>query len=181
MSSPPPPPPPLSNPPPPGWGQPPAAPAAYDLGPAVKPPRPNVQVGAILTMVGGVLLAVGALLPWLKVTGETGNGLDDYIFENADGIRERAESPGSAWIFFGLVLLGFGIALFFAGRVLAVAILAIVVAGLSLIMVFFGLGAANDTKDFLGEGSVQFGIFVGFVGAGLAIAGSVASTAKRRR
>ncbi len=186
----PPPPPPSSEPtPPPAWGQqpgapsygqPPAAPPAYDLGVATKPPRPKVQIGGILTMVGGVLLVVGAVLPWLKGGGETANGLDDYLYRS-NGDLTSAQAPGSTWIFAGLVLFGLGLALYLAGRVLAVAIIAIVMAGLALVFVLGGWAIISDVKD-SGDG-VSFGIGVpaGTIGMALTLVGSIMATSKRRR
>jgi hypothetical protein len=138
-------------------------------------------MGGLFLLIGGALLIVGALLPWLKIRGETGNGLDKFIYTDSQGTSKIVDSPGSAWIFLAIVLIGLGIALYAAGRVLPVAIIAIVVASIALLLVFFGWSTASDTKDYAGNGSYGIGLPIGLVAAVLTLAGSIVATAKRRR
>jgi hypothetical protein len=154
------------------------APPAYEMGMAMKPPRPNVMIAGIVTMVGGLLLIVGALVPWLTANGESVNGLDTYFYEK-NGDLNSADSPGSTWIFCGIVLLGLGLTLVLAKRVLPVAIVAIVFGGLSLLFVFGSWAIASDSKT--GDIKYGAGLIVGTLGAAAAIAGSIMATAKRRR
>ena len=128
--TPPPPPPPgypsaPSAPPPstgPAYG---APPPAYGYGAAPgfeqKPPRPDAKLGGGLIVAGAVLIAIGVYLPWIDDGGSTRSGTD--LFFTSDG--EIFDGPGNLMLAISFVLAGLGIALFFAGRVLAVAIIAL--------------------------------------------------------
>ena len=136
----------------------------------------------MLVVVGALISLIGVFLPWLSgAAGETGNGLDDYLFENADGELQIMESPGTAMIVGAVVLLGLGLALLLAGRVLAVAIIAIVVAAIGVFVGLGMLGIVSDTKDFVGDGSIGVGAVLQPIGPLVALAGAIAATAKRRR
>jgi hypothetical protein len=166
--------------PPPVYGAPPAAPQAYELGGSVRPPRPDVRLGAGLMILGAVLTIVGSVLPWLKIQGKNGNGFDDYI-SNSNGELKILKGPGKIWIFFAIVVIGLGIGLFLAGRVLAVAILGIVFSAVGAFFVLGSFGVASDTKDYSGEGSYQIGLYIGMIAMLMALAGSIIATSKRRR
>jgi hypothetical protein len=80
------------------------------------------------------------------------------------------------------VLAGLGLALLLAGRVLPVAIVAIVFSGIALLIVGGSWVIMNEVKDDSG-GGVSFGVGlpIGIAGTVLALAGSIMATAKRRR
>jgi len=186
-------------------GVPPVPPApAFEPGVlAGKPPRPQVKIAAIIAIVGGALLAIGAALPWLKVGSTSLNGFDTFIVQNDDELPEKVSSLGGFWVFFGLAAAGLGVAMLLAGRMLAVAIVGIVVAALALVFVAVGWSAASDTKDVAESplcpnfvdaletidnikiecesGNIQAGLPVGLVGGFAALGGSIAATARRRR
>lgn len=164
------------TPPPPNFGQEPPPYAGAPGMTAAKPPRPDVKLGAILTMVGSLISIIGVYLPWLSDSGESQNGTG--VFLGSD--FTLYDNPGAAVIFFAVVTAGLGIALFFAGRVLAVAIIAIVVAAIALLIGIGMLGIASDTADF-GGGSVGFGAVLQPIAPLITLAGAIVATAKRRR
>lgn len=191
--NPPPPPPNSQQPPPPGYGQ--APPAGYTAagsypgsgfsgggfsGGMVKAPRPDVKIGAILIIVGSLLSILGVFLPWATGNGEAVNGFDDFVFSQEDGLY-FAESPGTVAIVFAVVMAGLGVTLFFAGRVLAVAIIAIVGA---VIAVFVGLAmigiAAGLSEDVAGA-DLGIGAIMQPITPLLSLAGAIVATSKRRR
>lgn len=181
-----PPPPPGAGapPPPPSFSAPPTAPA-YGLGEvATKPPRPQVRVGALLMIIGAVGTIICSFLPWMKAEGKTLNGSDDY-FTVQDGTLKILQDPGARWIAFSVVVLGLGIALYLAGRVLAVAIIGIVVSAVAAILVIGSLGIVSDYKDLLAkdgtDASLQFGVYLGVVMMLMSLGGAIAATSKRRR
>jgi hypothetical protein len=149
--------------------------------PVAKPPRPRVVVGAVLVLVGAALSLVGVFLPWLSTGGVTGNGLDDYFFEDADLELQIVESPGTAVIFGAVVVLGLGLTLLLAGRVLAVAIVAIVAAVIGVVMGLAMVGIVDDTREWLGEGTLGIGVILQPIGPLVVLGGAIAATAKRRR
>lgn len=152
---------------------------------AAKPPRPDVKIGAILTLVGSLVTIVGVFLPWASGGGRSFNGMATFI----DDSFTAFETPGAVSIFLGLVTIGFGIALFFAGRVLAVAILAIVFAAFT---VLWGLGAISIATEAVAvgdslsnaeetSGDPGFGAILQPISALITLAGGIVCTAKRRR
>jgi hypothetical protein len=142
-----------------------------------KPPRPDVRPAAVLIIAGAIISAIAVFLPWLTAEGETETGTGVFLTKDF----ELYDSPGSGVLFFAAVLLGLGIALFFAGRVLAVAIIAIVVSSIALIVGMGMIAIVNDTKDLLGVGSLGVGVILVTPAAGLSLAGSIWATSKRRR
>ena len=142
-----------------------------------KPPRPDVRAAAALIIAGAIISAIAVFLPWLTAEGKTETGTGVFLTKDF----ELYDSPGSGVLFFAAVLLGLGIALFFAGRVLAVAIIAIVVASIALIVGMGMIAIVNDTKDLLGVGSLGVGVILVTPAAGLSLAGSIWATSKRRR
>jgi hypothetical protein len=125
---------------------------------------------------GSVVALIGVFLPWVSVFGESGNGLDDFINEDF----EVTESPGTVAIIGAVITIGLAIALLVAGRVLAVAIIAVVV---SAIGAFLGLGLlaiAGQTADFV-DGDVQIGAVLQPIGPLIALAGAIVVLAKRKR
>ena len=146
----------------------------------VKAPRPDVKIGAILIIAGSLLSILGVFLPWASGNGENVNGFDDFIFSQEDGLY-YAESPGTVAVTVAVVMLALGATLFFAGRVLAVAIIAIVGA---VIAVFIGLamvGIAAGLTDDVASADLAIGAIMQPVAPLLSLAGAIAATAKRRR
>lgn len=174
-------------PPPPGYhqappqygGQPQYDPSQYVVHPGMpgqQPPRPDVKIGALLVIVGSLITIIGVFLPWVTIAGENRNGMsawrgNDFVFYDGSGIVAIA---------FAIITAGLGLALFFAGRVLAVAIIAIVVASLALLVGLGMIAIAADGADF-GGGSIGFGAILQPIAPMLTLAGSIVATAKRRR
>lgn len=143
---------------------------------ATKPPRPDVKLGAILIMVGSLISIVGVFLPWISGGGESQNGTGVFL----DSDFTLYDNPGAGVIVFAVVSAGLGIALFFAGRVLAVAIIAIVVAVIALLVGTAMASIASDTANF-GDASVGFGAILQPIAPLVTLAGAIIATAKRRR
>lgn len=161
---------------PPPYGQTPPAYGGPAGGPAPKPPRPDVQLGAILVIVGSLISIIAVFLPWVSGGGESQNGTG--VFLGSD--FTLYDNPGAGVIVFAVITGGLGIALFFAGRVLAVAIIAIVAAAIAF---FVGIGMvsiASDTADF-GDGSLAFGAVLQPIAPLITLAGAIVATSKRRR
>ncbi len=153
------------------------APGFYPVGgpPAQKPPRPAVTVGAAMLVLGGVILIAGSFLTWFSVMGENYSG-----FSDGDG----GTKDGPVFVFFGVLAVGFGVAQLLARRVLALGILAIVFAAFALIAALADIGDVSDVVN-LAEGlgidaSSGPGLWVILVGAMVALAGGIATVAKRR-
>ena len=191
-ASPPPPPPPrgqTATPPPPppspyGFTTPgyptigPGMPAAFAPG---KPPRPATPVAGWLMIAGAVLTAIGCFLPWLTIEGSFG----DVSFNGFDDLGPLDDEPalGGAFLFFGLVMLGFGIATLLAKRILAIMIIGIVVASISMLGAAGKFSDYNDTFVDGGPIGVELGagLPVVAVGSAVALAGAIVGCAKRRR
>ena len=145
----------------------------------VKPPRPEVKVGAILLIVGGVGLVLGSLLGWVTIEGQSFNG-----FSRESISIDGGENGGPALSFLAVVIAGFGIAQLAARRVLAVAILAVVFASFALLGVLAEMGNVSDaielTELFGAEASWGPGMPVLGLSALVGLGGAVATLAKRR-
>jgi hypothetical protein len=138
---------------------------------AGRPPRPAVVVGAVLLVAGGVLMIVGSLLSWFDIGSETFNGF------SKGGDNGTKDGPifsvmGGLAIVFGLVQLA-------SKKVLALGILGLVTAVLGLLGAFADLGDVMDLED-VGFVSAGPGLYVVVAGAVVALAGSIATIAKRR-
>jgi hypothetical protein len=134
--------------------------------------------GAAILLIVGALVSAGAVhLPWLSVDGETQTGTG--VFVTID--FELYDRPGDSVLVIAAALLGLGIALFFAGRVLAVAVIAIVFAAIGLIVAIAMIGIVDDTRELVGRGSLGVGVIALVPGAALALGGSIWATVKRRR
>jgi hypothetical protein len=136
-----------------------------------------VTIAAILLLVGSVLMVIGSALPWLEGFGETINGFD----EDSEG----DSNSGPAYVFLAVVFTGFAITFLAAKRVLAVAIISVVLAAFAVLASFGDLSDANDAKDLIdsfdGDASLGIGIPVVILGSLVALGGSIAALAKRRR
>lgn len=155
-----------------------SAPGMYPVGgsPAQKPPRPAVTVGATMLVLGGVMLIAGSFLTWFSVLGESYTGFSD---------GEGGTKDGPVFVFFGVLALGFGLAQLMARKVLAVGILAIVFAAFALIAALADIGDVTDVvnlADGIGvDASSGPGLWIILIGAMVALAGGIATVAKRRQ
>ena len=156
----------------PGYGAP-----GFPVGgvPAQKPPRPAVTVGAGLLVLGGVLLIAGSFLTWFSVLGESYTG-----FSSGDS----GSKDGPVFVFLGVVVLAFGIVQLMARKVLVIGILAIVFSALALIAALADISDVSDVVDLADavgiEASSGPGLWVILIGALIAMAGAIATVAKRR-
>ena len=143
--------------------------------PTAKPPRPAVTVGAGMLALGGVLLFAGSFMKWFTVDGESFTG-----FSSGDG----GSKDGPIFVFLGVVVLAFGIAQLVARKVLVVGILAIVFSALALLAALADIGDVRNVvelADTIGvEASSGPGLWIILIGALIAMAGSIATVAKRR-
>lgn len=145
-----------------------------------KPPRPAVKVGSLLLIGGGAGLILGSVLPWVTVSGQSLNGFSDDSI-SLDG----GSNGGPAFVFFAVLLIGFGIAQLAARKVLAVAILAVVFASFALVGVLAEFGDVSDVIDFTDlfglESSWGPGVPVLGLASLVGLGGGIATLAKRRR
>lgn len=141
-----------------------------------QPPRPDVKVGALLIIVGSIVTIVGVLLPWVTARGESQSGTGILI----DADLDVYDAPGNTVIFFAAITLGLGVTLFFAGRVLAVAIIAIVAASVAWLIGVALFGIASDTVDVV-DGSLGYGAILQPVAPLITLAGAIVATSTRRR
>lgn len=145
----------------------------------VKGPRPDVKVGGGLIVLGSILSIVAVFLPWADSGGQTFSGLDDYFW--IDGFTfYNLDAPGVTPIVVGIVMAGLGITLIAAGRVLAVAIIAIVGAAIASVIGIAMIGLMTSFIDAQG-GNIGFGVILQPIAPLLSLAGAIAATAKRRR
>ena len=144
--------------------------------PAGKAPRPAVTVGAGMLVAGGALAILGSFLSWFTILGTTYTG---FSTDDSGGSKD-----GPVFLVLGLILLAFGIAQLAARKVLAVGILAIVVAALAVLAALADIGDVSDAMklaDGLGvDASTGPGLWIILVGAVVAMAGAIATVAKRR-
>jgi hypothetical protein len=145
-------------------------------GVAVKPPRPAVPVGSILLIIGGALMIGGSFMEWFSIAGTKYTG-----FSGEDGDTK----DGPVFVFLGVLAAGFGLTQLLARKVLAVAILAIVFAVFALFAALADIGDVADAMDLAKLYSIEAsrgpGLWLILVGAAVALGGSIATTAKRRR
>ncbi len=145
---------------------------------AAKPPRPAVVVGAALLVVGGALMIVGSFLSWFDFDGESFNGFSNGL-ENGDGTKD-----GPFFAVFGGLAIAFGVVQLASKKVLALGIIGVVTSALGLLAAVADVGDVNDAVDIIkafgSDASTGPGLYVVIAGAVIAIAGSIATIAKRR-
>jgi hypothetical protein len=117
------------------------------------------------------VIVLGALLPWFEIAGESFNGFSDVGGEVRDG---------PAFALFAVILAAFGVTTLVAGRLLPIAILAVVIAAFSTLAAIVDWTDVMDTLDFVGA-STGPGLPVALVGSLLALAGGIVALATRRR
>ena len=124
---------------------------------------------------GGVLLIAGSFMGWFAFDGENFTG-----FSSGDG----GSKDGPIFVFLGVVVLAFGIVQLVARKVLVVGILAIVFSALALLAALADIGdvrnAVKLADSFGVEASSGPGLWIILIGALIAMAGSIATVAKRR-
>lgn len=148
---------------------------------AAKPARPAVTTGAALMILGGALMIVGSLLNWFEIEGESFSG-----FSSVDG--ETKDGP--VFSVLGGIAIAFGFIQLLSKKVLALGIIGVVISAFGLLAAVADVGDVNDAVDqlkrineangFSFTASTGPGLYVVIGGAALAIAGSIASIAKRR-
>ena len=142
-----------------------------------KPPRPAVPVGSALLILGGAMLIAGSFLNWFTVDGENFTG---FSSAGSDDTKD-----GPVFVFLGVLAMGFGLAQLVARRVLAVAILAIVFAAFALLAALADIGDVGNLLDFFDATGIDAsrgpGLWVILVGSLVAVAGGIATVAKRRK
>lgn len=162
--------------PPPPSSPPPPPPAPYGGAPGFgtapsKPPRPKRPVAGWLMVGGAIVAIVGCALNWFSVGDYDVNGFTKTLGENNDG---------AAFTFFAVVIIGLGIAIVAAGRVLACAIIGIVVSAFLCLGATSDISDVNDLKTFELV-SVGPGLYVVLLGGLVSLAGSIWITSIRRR
>jgi hypothetical protein len=160
---------------PPGY---PPVPPGFPAGPAYAPApatrRPDAKVGGGLLILAGVIAIVGAFLAWVTVGDESGNGFDDYVYDG-----DMLQAPGALSVIGAAVLIGFGLALFFAGRVLVVAILATIAASIGVLLSAGVTVIMSDIADDYG-GDLAIGAILQPVATLIGLAGAIASLVMRK-
>lgn len=125
-------------------------------------------------LVGAVVVGVGCFIPWMTSEGERVNG-----FDNIGGRLDDDAATGPVFIFFAVLMLGFGIATLAAKRLLPIMIIGIVVAAFSALG---ALGVYSDYDDKYGAiADMGPGLPVVAIGSLVALAGAIVGCAKRRR
>jgi hypothetical protein len=150
-----------------------------------RPPRPKSPTGSLL-LIGGAALHIGCgFMPWYTRDGETLTGMDTFVREFG---TDTFESPGIAFVAMGIIVGGLGIAAYFAGRQIALAIVTLVMTVLALFVSFIGIAVADDQKKFdelfaeSGDvGSAGIGVVLGILSMLVCVAGAIVVLAKRRR
>jgi len=188
-------------PPPPGgapgsanWGAPGGwAPPPPGYGPGPKPPRPKAVVGGAIVLAGALLIVLGCFLPWVSGGGSSQNGFDNYYCVNDNCISTsedwdapyqasdtiELESPGIFGVMGAVVLAAFGLTLLLAGRLPAIAILALIFAGIGVLVASAFFYVASQVVDDLPGLSIGFGVWLQLLGPLVAVAGSIVALAQR--
>jgi len=147
-----------------------------------RPPRPKSPTGSLLLIGGAALYIAAAYMPWYKGDGYTLTGMDDFA---KDLGSDTFESPGKAWVVFGVIVAGLGIAAFFAGKQIALAIVTLVMSVISLFVSFIGVAVVDDQKKFdelfATPGDTGIGAVLGILAMLASVAGAIVVLAKRRR
>ena len=145
-----------------------------------KPARPAVTIGAALMILGGALMIVGSFLDWFEFDGDSING---FSSGSDEGIKD-----GPVFSVLGAIAMAFGFVQLLSKKILALGIIAVVTTGFGLVAAFVDLGdvmdAVDDIESFGADlgltASTGPGLYVVIVGAAVAVAGSIATIAKRR-
>jgi hypothetical protein len=160
--------------PPPAIGTaPPPMPAAVAAPPGRKPAAERAKTRAILVLIGGGLMAVGALLPWEEAS------LNGVKIDSVQGLKEGA---GGITLAAGLVCAALGV-LFLAGKVRAKSgIATLVVSAVTFIFVAGNMSSISDdvdkAKDVTNElvkvdATLGFGIILAVIGCLMVLIASI--------
>jgi hypothetical protein len=120
-------------------------------------------------------MAIGSFLTWFTIGGEDVTGFTEIAEETRDG---------PFFVGIGVVLLAFAITTLVAGRLLPIAILAVVFAGFGLIAALVDYGDISDLEDsplFAESLDIGPGLPVVIIGTLIGLAGGIVALAKRRR
>jgi hypothetical protein len=170
--------------PPIGFGPPPGYPASgaaqAPMFVAVKPPRPRTTAAAVLMLIGGIVMIVGAALPWISDSGTDYNAFEEWTIGTINNLFIEDTPPGGMFVLLGVVLIAFGIVTLAAGRVLPIMIIGIVFAAFAVLGTITHLADYVDVTDTT-DASLGPGIIVTMVGSAAALAGTIAGCATRRR
>lgn len=127
---------------------------------------------------GGALAVLGSFLNWFTFEGESVNGFTRLGID--DEVRD-----GPVFVFLGVAVGGLGVAMLAAKRMLAVAIIGVVLAAFVVLAALADLGDVSDVSDladlFGAEFSTGPGLYVVLIGGLAGLGGSIAALAKRRR
>ncbi len=130
-------------------------------------------------MIAGAAIAlVGVFLPWATRSGRSRNGLDRFSW--LDGFTFYSiDSPGTFVIIGAVIMLGLGIAIVAAGRVLAVAIIGIVSGALGIVggLIEVGLIASFADSE---NASLGVGVILQPIAPIISLIGAIIATATRR-
>lgn len=148
--------------------------------PAVTLPRPTVLSASLLIIAGAVMVVAGAMLPWLQDGSYELSGNRTFWGRQNEGWRE-VTAPGRFMIVLAVVVGIVGIVLLVMNRVVAVAVLGVIMSTISFFFNLACLSVVNDTQEKLGAGRIGAGVPVAIAGAAAALIGSISATAKRRR
>ncbi len=130
-----------------------------------------MKVPAALLVAGGIVMIVGTFLPWVS-----GNGFSLDGWELGDINQESSDA--TAFVTFGVILSGLGVALAVIGRQLALAIIAVVVAALATLAAFVDV-TDDDGLDLFGL-EIGAGLWVILVASLVALAGAIWALAVKR-
>jgi hypothetical protein len=147
---------------------------------AAKPPRPRTRAAALLMLVGGVVMIVGAALPWISDGGRDYNAFDEWTIGTINDLYLEDTPPGGMFVLLGVVLIGFGIATLAAGRLLPIMIIGIVLAAFAVLGTITHLADYVDVTDTT-SASLRPGVIITMIGSAAALAGAIAGCATRRR
>lgn len=139
-------------------------------------PRPVLWSALIL--VSAILAVASAYVPW--ITDPTMTGMAEFTFDDGTTVAQ-VPAPGSLTVMGGILIAGIGIALFAAGRMMALAIIGIVLSGLGVLA---GLGLVviiAQNQDAIAGSQMGIGALAQPVIPMIALAGSIGALVRRRR
>jgi hypothetical protein len=117
-------------------------------------------------------MVVGTFLPWVTGDGGSASGWDLADLSNES-------NDAGVYVAIAVILTGLAVAMAVAGRMLAVAIIAVVIAAFATLAAIIDIGD-DEGLDFLGL-RIGAGLYVILVAALVALAGSIWALAVRRR
>lgn len=129
-----------------------------------------MPIAGALLIACGALMTLGSFLPWFELDGRSFSGMDELGGETRDG---------PIFVGMGVVLAALGAALLVWRRLIAIAIVAIVIAAFGLVAALIDYGDVQDIEEIFG-GSAGAGLLVVILGTAAGVAGSIVALAKRR-